>query len=253
MANLHLNRNQQKEIGMAEATQELDGQEEVDVFSLLSAQGKADGNEDGEEDGDSEPEGGLPDDPKQLRELLLREREIKAKRNKRLKIEKQTIARMQKENEAFSNRINELEKRFQTNQPDSREAEKTEQQVREWQERVADDPSQSIAYADWKQSMLEDKLAKYLGGTIQKLEQKIESLRTELNPERKEYGAEVEQLRQNEMFASLPDEALLAIAKGLKSAKVKTPRGSVGGRKPQRVEATKGYVLTDEDRERMGF
>ena len=224
----------------------LEVEEEVDVMSLLDIQ-----TEEAEEH-DEEVSDETPETLEQALELLAKEREIKTKRNKSLKKSKQATHRMQEELQARDQRLDELERKL-TDRPNNVEAEKHEQEVQEWQDRVADDPSQALAYADWKQSKLEDKLANYLGSTVNELKAEIQALRGDTNPEKLEYKAEIAKLKQSEQFADLDDDVLLKLAKGLKGAKIKKPRGTVGGKKAEALIPAKDYTLSDEDREKMGF
>lgn len=220
--------------------------EEVDVMSLLDIK-----TEEADEH-DDEVSDETPETLEQALELLAKEREIKTKRNKSLKKSKQANHRMQEEMTARDQRLDELERKL-TDRPNNVEAEKLEQEAQEWQDRVADDPTQAVAYADYKQSKFEDKLANYLGNMNNELKAEIQALRGATDPEKLEHKTEIAKLRQSDQFADLDDDVLLKVAKALKKAKVKQPRGTVGGKKAEARIPTQDYTLSDEDREKMGF
>jgi len=230
----------ENEAGLLEET------EEVDIISLLTLE-----VEDDDDMEDEEVDTEVPDTIEGLREALEREREIKSKRNKALKKSKQATHRIQEENQALLNRLDQIDQRINSAQPNN-DAEADAKEIQEWQDRVADDSTQALAYTDWKQSKFEEKVALYLGTQMNELRGMIGGLQSATNPEVVKYRSQIDALRRKEEFAQLDDNILLTIAKGLSGAKVKTPRGTVGGQRPG-ATAPPAYRLSDEDRAKMGF
>jgi exonuclease VII large subunit len=220
----------------------LDYEEETDVLSLIA-------NESDESDEQYEEEDDAPTTLEEALALLGKEREIKSKRNKSLKKAKQAVHRTMEERDALSQRLDQLESRLNT-QPNG-EADKYEQQVQEWQERVADDPSQAVAYTNWMQKNMEDKVANYVGSEIHGLKQMIAELKGATDPEKIAYKSDIERLRSSDAFAELDDNALLAVAKAMKGTKVKNPRGSIGGGRA--ATDNQPFKMTDEMRIKFGF
>ena len=218
--------------------------EETDVMSLLNNEIE----EAVETDDDDDHE--LPDSIEELKELALEQREKIAKRNKSLKKSKQAQHRTQSEFDTLQERLDAIESRQQP--PNTMEADKLAQQEQEWQDRVADDPSQAIAYANWKQGSLEDKVVNYLSSMQNDFNAKLEQLQGATNPERIKLESEINSLKNNEAFADLDDDVLFKLAKGLKGTKVKTPRGDIGGGRAGR-DNNKPEEITDDIRRQMGF
>lgn len=218
------------------------GSEEVDVLSLLATEGEEDQNDEGDDS----------DDPATLEEalaLLEKEREVKSKRNKSLKKAKQAVHRSNEESEALRARLDQLEARLNS-QPNG-EADKFEQQVQEWQERVADDPKEAVAYTNWMQRVMEERVANYVGSELHSVKQMISELKGVTDPEKIAYKSDIDKLRNNEAFSELDDNALLAVAKAMKGAKVKSPRGGIGG--GRMAASNQPFKMTDEIRIAMGF
>jgi len=216
-------------------------EEETDVLSLLATESE----ESDEQDEDD-------DEPETLEEAmaaLAREREIKSKRNKSLKKSKNAAHRIQEENDALRDRLDKMESRLNS-QPNG-EAEKFEQEVQAWQERVLDDPSQAVAYTNWMQKNMEDRVANYVGSEIHGIKQMISELKGSTDPEKLAYKGDIEKLRNSEAFSELDDTALLAVAKAMKGAKIKSPRGSIGGGRA--APSNEPFKMTDEIRIAMGF
>lgn len=232
---------------MADEAQVLEEQEEVDVLSILAEQGQVADTEDDEDQGE------IPDDAEALKAMLLKERELKSKRNRSLKKSKQAIHRTMEENEALRKRLEEIERKVESRRSED-SGRDSEQAAREWAEKVADDPSQAIAYADWKQSQLEDKLAKYLGGVVEELRNEIGGLKGAVNPDMAKYRDKIAAIREsNEELADLDDAVLLKVAKVLDGTKVRNPRGAIGGRRPPRETGGGDFKLSDDERKAMGF
>jgi len=235
-----------------EALEEVN-EEVVDVMELVANQ--SDEDEDIVDDDDLESDGDLPDDLEGLKALLLKEREIKRKRNKSLKKSKQAGHRIQQENENLQKRLDAIESKLNdsSSQSDNKvEAEEHERQVQEWQDRVADDPTQALGYMDWKQKILQDKLANYVGGMEQRILSQLDAMKSATNPDAIEYKSEIEALRQNPQFADMDDNVLLSVAKAFKGTMVKKPRGTIAGKKPRSMKPEE-FELTDEERMKMGF
>lgn len=221
--------------------------EDLDLVSLLADQGEAD-----ESDNEDDSNGEIPSDPEELKAYALELRDRVSKRNKSLKKAKDAVHRADKEKSEALALYEKLEAKFDSSKQSTQGAADLERQAQEWAEKVELDPTKAIDYADWKQQQLEEKVANYLGSELQTLRAEIASLKGATNPEMLEHKAEVDLLRSNPQFAELPDDALLSLAKGLKKARVRQPRGSVTG---QRAAAEKGkpFKLTPEQREAMGF
>ena len=220
-------------------------EEEVDVLSLVANQGEGGDIEEDDDHGD------LPDSVEELKALLEKEREVKSKRNKSLKKSKQAIHRTMEENESLRKRLDEIEKRIGESKA-ANGAEDIEKKSREWAEKVVDDPSQAIAYADWKQSLLEDKLARFLDDTIKGLRSEIAQLKGASSPDMAKYREKISALREsNDELAELDDATLMKVVKVLDGTKVRTPRGSIGGKRP--AGGGDDFKLTDDIRQAMGF
>jgi len=226
----------------------VDQEEEVDVFSLLAPDIEEEVDDTEDDDDDS-----IPETLEELREALKREREIKAKRNKSLKKSKQATHRVQEENKDLLDRLDRLEQRVSNVQQPNQGTENLEKEVQEWQDRVESDPSQALAYTDWKQSKFEEKVANYLGTQFGELREMIGGLQNATNPEVIKYRDQVEALRRKEEFSQLNDDALLAIAKGLSGTKIKRPPSTIGGQRPAKKIPEATVKLTDEERAAMGF
>jgi small-conductance mechanosensitive channel len=222
--------------------------EEVDVISLMTEQVGDDDNEEVEDIADDT----IPETVEELQEALKREREIKAKRNKSLKKSKQATHRIHEENEALRLRLDEIDRRIGQSQA-APEAENLEKEIQEWQDRVGDDPSQAVAYTDWKQSKFEEKVANYLGTQMTELREMISGLQSATNPEVIQYRDKMNALRNRDEFADLDDSVLLALAKGLSTTKIKKPRGGIGGGKVTAPPKPEKVTLSDEERQKMGF
>jgi len=213
-------------------------EKEVDVLSLLADEGEEDQDEHADDDEQIEGE--------DIEAYKLR----LGKRNHSLKKSKQANKRIQEENDLLKKRLDEMESRISGTQPNV-EAEKLAKEEHEWMDRVVEDHTQALAYTDWKQGILEDKVANYLGSKLNEFEARISQLNSAVDPEKVKYKEQIELLRRKEGFSSLDDETLLKIAKGFDGAKV-APRGGIGGQRPRETSG-KEFKLTAEEREAMGF
>lgn len=219
-------------------------EDEVDVMSLLA-------DESVESDIDEEIDSAVPETIEELKEALIREREIKTKRNHSLKKSKQATHRIQEENEALLKRLDSMDQRITSSQP-NQEAEKLEQEAQEWRDRVEENPADAIGYTDWKQRQFEDKVATYIGREFEDIKSMIGGIQQAADPEVIKYQTQISALRQKEGFSELDDATLLVVAKGLSGAKVKSPRGSVSGGKPFTIKNGKSEP-TAELLKKMGF
>jgi len=222
---------------------ELETSEDVDVISLLANESTED---DSEESYDT-----IPETADELKALLLKEREIKSKRNASLKKSKQATHRVMEENDALLKRLDQIDARIGGQQP-NQEAEKFEQEAQQRRDRAIDNPDEMPGYIDWKQEQSEARLARFLVDKFDSFEQKISGLRQETDPEMQKYKTQMDTLRSKDGFSELDDATLLNVTKALASAKVKQPRGTVHGQ-PVRSMIPEEFVLTDEERAKMGF
>lgn len=226
------------------ATLEEVEEQEMDLVGLLAKQGEGD-----EIDDDDEIEGEIPSDPKELRTLVETLKERVSKRNKSLKKAKEAQHRTEQEKNDILARLEAMDKKIESSRQSSQGAAELERQAQEWAEKVELDPTKAIEYADWKQEQLEGKIANYLGNELKSLRDEIAALKGATNPEMLQYKTEVDMLRGNPDFAALDDATLLNLARGLRKAAPKKPRGGIGG---QRAVADKGgSKLSKEDEARI--
>lgn len=224
-------------------------EEEVNIIDLIADQGDLTDNEDDKQ----EEELPMPDDIEGLKALILKEREIKSKRNHSLKLSKDANARIVSEMAEMQKRMDDFDKR--ESPPDNRaeEAERLAQVEQEWLDRVTDDPSKAVDYANYKTELLEDKLAKYVSALENKYESKLAEIKGAYDPDKLQYKAELLKLKSDPNFEGLDDDTLLRIVKSLSNAKVKSPRGTVGGgRGLQKLDPSK-FEMDDDIRKKMGF
>lgn len=219
-------------------------EEEVDVLSLLASESEDEGDE---EDDDA---GEVPESIEELKKALEREREIKRKRNKSLKVAKQAQHRTQKEYDALLARLEKVEERASSATENNGVA-KLEQQAQEWRDRVEDDPSQAVGYTDWKFEQFEDRMARYLGEKFGSIESMISEWRGQTDPERVKYASQIDALRKSGL--DMDDNTLISIAKVLGSKKVKTPRGSIGGLRDDGAAdaSSKRGKISDDDMKKI--
>jgi len=222
-------------------------EEEVSAFDLLAIEG---GGEDENEEVDENTD--VPESVDELKALLAQKNETIAKRNKSLKKAKQAQHRTQGENTTLQDQFEALEAKVNgIGQPDVA-AENLAKEEQEWQDRVADDPTKVAEYMEWKNAGMMNNLSAFLGQKFGEIEQSINGIRSETDPEKMEYRSEIAKLKANPQFANLDDDTALTVAKALKSAKV-PGRGGIGGKKVTAKPAAKSFELSDEDKQRMGF
>jgi phosphopantetheine adenylyltransferase len=218
-------------------------EEEVDVLSLLATESEPAENEDSEENVD------IPDTVEELKALLEEKNETIHKRNVSLRKAKAAQGRTQEEKDAFVTRLDALEQRGTTAQPNV-EAENLAKEEQEWLDRVEDDPTQITAYMNWKNAKFEGRLVSYLDNKFGEFDGSLAELR--VSPEKTKYAKEIAALKSRDGFANLDDDTLITVIKGLEQAKVKQPRGTAKGGKvasiaPTEVKVPKAELL------KMGF
>jgi len=216
--------------------------EEVNVMSLLTEQS-------GEVEDEVTDE--VPDTIEGLKEALENERAIKTKRNKSLKKSKQATHRFQEENDALLKRLDEIEGRLGTSQPNP-EVAKLEQVAQEKRDRAIDNPEEIPEYIDYMQRQSETRIATFLAEKFAGIEQSINGLQQGTDPEVLKYKTQMDSLRETEEFRDLDDVSLLAVTKALSGKTVKKPRGVIAGGKPFTNKDGK-FEMTDELRISMGF
>jgi len=218
-------------------------EEEVDVLSLLATESEEVENEEDEESVE------MPETVEELQALLAKKNETINKRNVSLKKAKAAQHRTQEEKDTFVARLDALEQRGQNPQPNV-EAENLAKEEQEWLDRVEEDPTQITAYMNWKNAKLEGRLATFLDSKFSEFNGSLAELR--VSPEKTKYAKEMAALRTKEGFANLDDDTLITVIKGLEQAKVKKPRGGIGGAKGV-SDASGELKVTDEDIAKMGF
>lgn len=228
---------------------ELEAEEVVDALSLLVTENEQ------ESDTEDEDEGGeLPTTVEGLTALLEQKNATIAKRNKSLKKAKSAQHRTQDENNTLQSQFDTLEAKIDGIGKPNVEAENLAAQEQEWQDRVEDDPTQVMAYMKWKLEQQNNNLSGFLGQKFGEFNESIKVLSDKSNPELLEYKGAIETVRSNPEFADLDDDMALKVAKVLKNAKVKTPRGTVTGKKVVPIKPkTPEYELSEEDKQRMGW
>lgn len=224
--------------------------EEVDALSLLVNENELES----EQEETEEESGELPTTIEGLQALLEQKNATIAKRNKSLKKAKSAQHRTQDENNTLQSQFDTLEAKIDGIGKPNVEAENLAAQEQEWQDRVEEDPTQVMAYMKWKLEQQNNNLSGFLGQKFGEFSESIKVLSDKTNPELLEYKAAIETVRSNPEFAELDDATAFKVAKALTKAKVKAPRGGIGGKKvvPLKPKAPE-YELSDEDKQRMGW
>jgi hypothetical protein len=229
---------------------ELEVEETVDALSLII-------NENDTEESDTEDEvdsGEVPTTVEGLTALLEQKNATITKRNQSLKKAKSAQHRTQDENNTLQSQFEALEAKVDGIGQPNVEAENLAAQEQEWQTRVEDDPTQAMAYMQWKLDQQNKNLSAFLGQKFGEQQATMDALNSKTNPERLKYKEAIDQVRSNPEFADLDDEVALKVAKALTKAKVKAPRGTVSGKKVVPIKSNKPeYELSDEDKAKMGF
>ena len=220
-------------------------EEEVDVLSLLAIESEVVEDEVVED----EVTGEAPETLEEALEALAKSKETIHKRNVSLRKAKQAQTRTQEEKDSFAVRLDALEQHKPTAQPNV-EAENSAKEEQEWLDRVEDDPTQMTAYMNWTNSRLEGRLASYLDGKFKEFNGSLQELR--VSPEKTKYAKELVALRNRDGFSNLDDDTLITVIKGLEQAKVKQPRGGIGGARGA-TDSTAEVKITEEDIAKMGF
>jgi hypothetical protein len=221
---------------MSDEAQALEVEENIDFTELLATQGEEESDYEGEELDESSIPDELPEDPEELKALLVAQREQTAKKKKYLNNSKKANHRMQKEIEELAKKLDELSSKpapVDTGAKDQEYKEALEQ----WRESVADDPSKAVDFAQWQTQTMQSQMVDYIANMQSKLENAIEQLNGKTDPERLKYQKKIDSLRGNPEFADVPEEMLIKFIRA--SEKVKVPRGGLGG---QRVNATEKSV-----------
>jgi predicted nucleic acid-binding Zn-ribbon protein len=229
---------------------EVEETEEVNALSLIINENESNDDKDDED----EQSGELPTTVEGLQALLEQKNATIAKRNKSLKKAKSAQHRTQDENNTLQSQFEKLEAKIDGIGQPNVEAKDLAKEEQDWRDRVEDDPTQAIAYMDWKQKNLEDRLSSFLGEKFGKYEADMNALSSKTDPELLEYKEAIAQVRSLPEFADSDDATALKVAKVLTSAKVKTPRSAIGGKKVVKA-ANKPveYELSEEDKNRMGW
>lgn len=203
-------------------------EQEVDLVTLLATQSE---QETEEVEDEYTPVDELPSDPNELRDLLLREREIKSKRNKTLKKRDEAIHRMQEQMDAQNKRIEELMSTGQPAQDNSAQTAEWKETQQKWRDSVAENPELGIDYANMQANELKTSVVDLITDMKSEFSAQLAELKAEQNPEKVKYRDKLNMLRQNPDFANVDDATGISIIKGLEKAPV-APRGSVAGRRP---------------------
>jgi myosin heavy subunit len=206
--------------------------EEKDIIDILAEQGA----EVDDIDDDDYEAGELPDDAEALKSLLLKEREIKSKRNKSLRKKDQAVHRMQDELKSMQEMIEDL--RNGQNQSPDVEAKRREQEevLGQWRDSVADKPENAIDYTNQRISQMESGIASMFAQLQESFTSELAGIKGEMNPEKVKYRDKINQLKANSKFAGLGDDVLLTIVQGMSDIKV--PRGNVGGKAVEPQKST---------------
>lgn len=218
-------------------------EEEVNVMDLLA------NNESAEEDD-------YEDEDEEMAEEVDSD-ELKArlnKRNRSLKKSKQAIHRMQDESSAQEKRIAELEAKINSTStsPDPEAARKARsEELEEWRNSVADDPSKAVDFSTWQAKQTQDSVVDYIVEMRKEYDAQIAELKGASNPDRQTYAKELKAMSENPKWSGLDDDTKIEVIKSMKGAVGKLPRGSVGGKRAS-VEPEE-FKMTDEIRKRMGF
>ena len=218
--------------------------EEVDVLSLLA-------DTQGEEEQDEVVNDSEPTTYEEAMLALSKEREIKTKRNQSLKKSKQATHRVQEENDALLRRLDKVEERMVAQQP-NQEAERLAQEAQDLKDRAIDNPDEMPAYMEYVNKQSEQRIANYIVKMQSSIDARLDGLQSTTDPERVKYQEQINTLKQKDGFSELDDATLFNVAKALTNAKVKTPRGAIGGQ-PARSMKPDEFELTDDELLAGGF
>lgn len=221
-------------------------EEEVNVVDLFV-------KDESELDNDFEYEDEEVDTDEEVGADVLKER--LSKRNKSLKKSKQAIHRMQEEQSALQRQFEELKATMNSNSqtPVDVEAQKKarSEELEEWRNSVADDPSKAVDFASWQTQQTQEKVVDYIVEMRKEYDAKIAELKGATNPDRQKYAEELKAMSMNPKWSGLDDDTKIEVIKSMKGAVGKIPRGNVGGKRAS-VEPEE-FKMTDEIRKRMGF
>jgi chromosome segregation ATPase len=211
---------------------------EEDIISLLSNQSEEVDDEVVEEVYSGE----LPDDPEQLKQMLVDAQNRVGKRNHTLKKRTDANHRIQDELKAVQEQLQDLKNAGNQPAPNV-EAQNQERKeaLGKWKDSVAEKPETAIDYADMQMTQMQDKVVDLVSSMQSKFDEQIAELKGDMNPEKVKNREKIDQLRNNPQFASMDDDTLLAIITATSGIK---PRGTIGGRKPEQ-KSTPEKALED--------
>jgi len=190
---------------------------EQDIIDLLATQSEEVDNDEVEIDTDT-------DDINVLKDRI-------AKRNKTIKKSKQANHRIQEENSALEQRLEELEKMINSPAPNV-EAQNQERQeaLEKWRESVADDPGKAVDFANWQANDQMERIVNLFTQQQETFNSEIASLKGEIDPERTKYREQINKLKTNPAYAAIPEEHLLTFVKGAERVH---RNDSIGGKRVQ--------------------
>jgi hypothetical protein len=222
---------------------------EQDILDVLADQGENDedtGNEDYAASGE------LPDDPEQLKTLLLQEREIKSKRNKTLKKRDDAIHRMQSELDAQNTKIEQLLSNSQDTQNSAKQQEYQET-LKGWKDSVAENPEQAIDFMAAQNNDLRNTIAELMANMQSGFQEQIAELKGDMNPDKIKYREKIAKVRQIPGYENATDDEAIRFLKATERIP-KQPRGSVGGQRAKTQASAEGDLdaLKAQYREMMG-
>ena len=209
---------------MSEAVEE----KEVDLVTLLATQSEESNEEVVDE---YTPVDELPSDPDELRELLLKEREIKSKRNKTIKKRDDALHRMQEEQKALQDQVKELMNMNQPAQDNSAQNAEYKEIQQKWADSVAEKPELAIEYANMQAQELRNNVSDTMAKMQETLMAQIAELKGEVDPEKVKYRGKAQQLMAIPEYADMSEDEAIRFIKATEKLPV-APRGSVGGRRP---------------------
>jgi len=200
--------------------------EEQDIIDILTEQGQ---EADNELDEDYVATNELPETVEGLTELLLKEREIKSKRNISLRKSKDANHRMQEEITALTAKVEESLKN--PNQAPDVVAQRRLQDEEDEKTRnsVNDDPGLMVDLMNNKVGSMQDNVVNVLTSMKASFDEQIAELKGEVSPEKIKYRDKVNALKANPGFAGIDDSALFALVQAVDGKKA--PRGPIGGRR----------------------
>lgn len=219
---------------------------EQDFASLLAVE-----SEEVSEEVDDVYSGELPEDPAELKQMLIDAQSRVGKRNKTLKMRTDANHRIQDELKAVQDQLEVLKN--SNNQAPNVEAQSAERKEARtnWQDSVAEKPEVGIDYTDMQVSELKDNFATYITEMKASQEARIEELEARLDPERMKNREKIDQLRSNPALANMDDDTLMAFLKA--GSGIKQTRGSIGGRRAEQKPTAEKQLEADRKRAKEYF